>query len=986
MSINANDQWSKKLKNPPKQYRPAPFWSWNEKLDPAETVRQVGEMDDAGLGGYFMHARGGLQTDYLSEEWFNNILAATREGEKREMHSWGYDENGWPSGFGGGIVNGMGERYQQKYLRHEVTEAPVHQPHTVTNVTVGEENHHLYYDINPFYVDTLDDEVIDAFLASTHAVYRDRMGKEFGKMDGFFTDEPQVSRNGIPWSLILDREYTTRYGKSILPALPGLFVDIPGCAVTRYRFWKLVRDLFAENYMGRIYRWCNDNGVRLTGHMVLEEGFYDHILSNGCCMPPYEYMDIPGMDNLGRNCAWVQTEMQLSSVAHQLGKKQILSETFAMCGWNVNFEELRKIYEHQMVHGINYLCQHLEGYSLRGIRKRDYPASLFRHQPWWGEYRLFNDMVSRIGMLLAEGEVHAPILVLHTVESGWVNLRDGEAESANAICWPMLETMTSLEEDQLQYHLGDGRILERHGKVENGMLTVGTQQYSVIIVPPSVCFGENTYRLLSEFKAQGGTLLFTEQIPTLIDGIPTDKWEKLADGCSTAPHKAVAAAVPDSARQIALRYERQPKTASVLATLRRFPDREMTMVYLVNPTDHARQVSFTVDGGSATRFDAFGGEEVAAEYTAAAAGQGTVSGFLPQNGSAVFFIYDDADHPAVPSAPAASVTDITAKLKGDWEIVSGDLNALTLDYADVFFDGEPAGTHIPISDVQEMACAFGRPVKTDVVYSFDVAEKDFSVCRLVIETPEIFTVTVNGHPVSEVLPETYFDRCFKMLDIAPFVHEGHNEIKCSCLFDQSATVRDNLQKSLEFESEKNKLSYDMEIEAVYIIGDFGVVSDRPMQELPHRGIRADGSFSVTAAPRTVTDGALAGQGFPFFAGRMTFRKTVTLTAEEAANAQLTFRDLCSNVTTVTVNGQNVGTVMWHPYTVDIADACHEGENTVEITVIGNLRNLLGPFHLTEGESLGVCPPSFFHRSPLWLHGDNPNWTDTYCFVEYGLFF
>ena len=51
----------------PVQYRPLPFWSWNDKLDPDELRRQIRAMHDAGLGGFFMHARGGLQTAYLSE-------------------------------------------------------------------------------------------------------------------------------------------------------------------------------------------------------------------------------------------------------------------------------------------------------------------------------------------------------------------------------------------------------------------------------------------------------------------------------------------------------------------------------------------------------------------------------------------------------------------------------------------------------------------------------------------------------------------------------------------------------------------------------------------------------------------------------------------------------------------------------------------------------------------------------------------------------
>ena len=40
------------FKNIPKKYRPAPFWSWNEKLDAKETSKQVKMMDRAGIGGF----------------------------------------------------------------------------------------------------------------------------------------------------------------------------------------------------------------------------------------------------------------------------------------------------------------------------------------------------------------------------------------------------------------------------------------------------------------------------------------------------------------------------------------------------------------------------------------------------------------------------------------------------------------------------------------------------------------------------------------------------------------------------------------------------------------------------------------------------------------------------------------------------------------------------------------------------------------------
>ncbi len=40
-----------------RRYRLAPFWSWNDDLDSQELRRQIQEMKQAGLGGFFMHSR-----------------------------------------------------------------------------------------------------------------------------------------------------------------------------------------------------------------------------------------------------------------------------------------------------------------------------------------------------------------------------------------------------------------------------------------------------------------------------------------------------------------------------------------------------------------------------------------------------------------------------------------------------------------------------------------------------------------------------------------------------------------------------------------------------------------------------------------------------------------------------------------------------------------------------------------------------------------
>ena len=974
----------KLLKNPPKKYRPSPFWSWNEKLSVEETVSQVEEMDKAGLGGYFMHARGGLQTEYLSDEWFSNVEATVERGEDLGMRSWGYDENGWPSGFGGGLVNGMGVKYQQKYLRMEYVNSPKFTETTITNVEIDGETRHLFYEVNPFYVDTLDGEVTDEFIRATHNQYKEKMGEKFSKMEGFFTDEPQVSRNGFPWSFVLEKEYKKVYSEDLSPLLPCLFEEVGDYKRVRYNYWKLIRDLFADNFMKRIHDWCEANGTLLTGHMVLEEGFVSHILANGCCMPPYEFMDIPGMDHLGRSLASLQTDMQLSSVANQLGKKQILSETFALSGWNVSFEDLRWIYESQMVHGINYLCQHLEGYSLRGIRKRDYPASLFKHQPWWDSYRIFNDYVSRIGMLVAEGKVDYNILVLHTVESAWLHVKPTIKESPKSvdIADKMLETMNSLEREQLQYHLGDARIMERYGSVQNGRLTVGTQNYSVVIVPPCSCIAKNTFRLLKEFKTQGGTIIFSEEYPSLIEGVESSELTRFVETCPVVNHNDVALSVPEFARKFKIEYQGDRLSQPIHTLVRGFDG--MTMYYLYNPCEVMHEVKVEVLGDGASIFDPLTGEETPAVFNKTDKGI-EVECILHKRGSVVLFVYDHCDFKSAVKGKTQLIP-LTDKLKGQWEIAEMDDNCLTLDYCDLYFDGELVAENLPISDVQEKAIALNKSVDLEVVFKAEIKEFDFTRCELVVETPEIFEIFANGEKIEKTITGYYRDKSFKTINVFRYLKVGTNEIKLKCRFSQSEQVYENCKNSLIFESEKNKLSYDMEIEAIYLKGDFAVKTDKPFERLDGRALRTDGEFYIVGAKSTVVDGELATQGYPFFNGSVVLKKNINLSESEVGNRCIKFDALCSTVTKVAVNGEDLGTVVWQPYEIDLFDKLKVGENTVEITVTGNLRNLLGPFHLNVGECLRVVPSSFFHESAIWCRGKNPNWVDSYCFVEYGLFF
>ena len=106
----------KDLKNIDVMWRPAPFWALDDLLEDGELRRQIGEFEKGGMGGFFMHARSGLETPYLSTQFLDNIAACVDEAEKRGMKAWIYDENGWPSGTAGGMVTNQGRKNRARKL------------------------------------------------------------------------------------------------------------------------------------------------------------------------------------------------------------------------------------------------------------------------------------------------------------------------------------------------------------------------------------------------------------------------------------------------------------------------------------------------------------------------------------------------------------------------------------------------------------------------------------------------------------------------------------------------------------------------------------------------------------------------------------------------------------------------------------------------------------------------------------------------------
>ena len=918
------------FKNVDKKYRPIPFWSWNEKLDVEETKRQIRLMDEAGIGGYFMHARGGLATEYMGDEWFDNVRASIEEGDRLGMHSWAYDENGWPSGFGGGKVNGLGVEYQQKSLHSEPL---TDENKDAENTILIKDGVRYFYRVNEFYVDTLDKKVIAKFVEEIYAKYYEKFGSTF---DGFFTDEPQILRgDGYPWSFILEDSFKDRYGYSLIENLDMLFIDKEGCEDVRVDYWQLVTDLFSEAFFKQIYDYCDAHGYKLTGHLVLEEDLMSQTVSNGACMPHYEYFHVPGMDWLGRPVTECLTPMQLSSASAQLGKKQILTETYAASGHSVSHDELKRIMEWQMVHGINLLCTHLEGYSLRGIRKRDYPPAMYYQQPWWSDMKVFFDAMSRVGMLIAEGGLNVDTLLIHPQTTSWITYNGFEfsAESSKEIKRyndSFLADMRSIENKHVEYHLGDETLMKRHGKVENGELVIGNMRYKTVILPTNYKkFLPNTERLIDEFRKAGGRVISVGEVEA---------------NDITAPSR-------------------------LTVTSRSFDD--FDMYYVVNTDNAPISASFKK------------GDKVMQIET---------GDLLPFSGSHDFAPYESLviidTHTERGEAPAPKQSE-KLSLLGEWSVDSFTHNSLTLDTCDYYFDGKLVEKDGYVLNILPRINELERAVNLTQCYRFAINDMPTEIF-LATETPEIFEIAVNGKVIDKTDCGYFRDSAFRKLNIAPYVKCGENEIVFKSTIEQSPACYKHISNSWTFESMKNCLSYDMEIEPIYIVGNFGISFDGEVTELENAAYRVEKQPVISVAPKSVDASKLDYSGFAEFAGELTLSREIEL---DNTNYHVVLKGRGMNAIRLKVNGKDVATKLYAPYRVELSDYLTVGKNKLEITVVNNLRNMMGPHHLAFDENRWVYPGLFYKESNIFEHPKGagadchdllPRFMDGYLLVNFGL--
>lgn len=997
--------------DPPSEYRSAPLWDWNDKISEEGIDFHMKKFKEGGLGGVFIHPRPGLLTEYLSEDWHHLFDYTVRKGKELGMKVWIYDEDSYPSGFAGGHVpDQMPESYiHGTGLKYEVQET--FKPDTVKYEAILMQENNKFVDItsskdsyigkkgiyylfqktfgvksywygNFPYVDLLQKGVTQKFLEITMKGYEKYDKDEFGKtLMGSFTDEPNLEaamapKTAMRWTSDLYEEFQKRWGYDLKPNLPSVVDEIGNWRKVRHDYFELLLEMFVDRWAKPYGKYCEDNGLKFTGH------YWEH----GWPKPTdgsdeasfYLYHQQPGVDMLGNQYipqgqggqfGNTRAVRELGSSSNQTGHKRTLSETYGGAGWETTFANFKRLADWQGVLGVNFVNQHLSFFTLKGVRKFDYPPSFTYHEPWWTDYKEMGDYLGRISMAMATGEQINKSLVIQPNTTSWMYFsRTTKNPTPDSIQKNFKSFVHQLERHHFEYDLGSENVIKTIGSVKNDQLIIGKRTYSLIVIPETMQnVDKNTFELLKKYLKQGGKVLsFTKEIAYL-DGTESTLVNELK---SSFPKQWIMAqntnepivkelfAIPDFTVQ-----EPVPVSGELYYQRRIMDDGQI--IFVVN-TDSNQGATATINakGESLVKMDLITGEcfSVPAKEEK---GQLTFEVSLPPVGSALYYLVNKT----VNESPLPAVTKQEQPIAGSGAIkVNAESeNVLVLDFLDVkshnlelkdtyfmtamrkLFDsngfpmGNPWQHKIQFKQDYLALDTFKTNSAFEVKYRFNISEKadaeTIKKLSAVVERTELWEVFINDQKV-EKSDKWWIDREFFKIPIGEKVKKGLNTITLKA----------------------PKMSVHAELMPAYIVGDFVL---NPLKQ----------GFEI-ATGKLSKLGSWKSMGYPFYSQKVSYSETFAVN-QLKAQFKVKVNKLDGIMIEVYVNKKRAGSIAYPPYELNVSSYINEGENQITLNVCGSLKNTFGYFYKANNQ--WINGPGDWNTAP-----DKTAGLGEYFLMDYGL--
>ena len=765
----------------------------------------------------------------------------------------------------------------------------------------------------------------------------------------------------LPWTNRVPQLYDELYGCDIFASLPELFWDLPDgkISVARYHYHDMISELFARSFADTIGKWCGENNIALTGHLMEEPSLQSQTAALGETMRSYRSFQLPGIDMLCNNHEFT-TAKQAQSATHQFGYEGVLSELYGVTGWHCDFRTYKHQGDWQAALGVTVRVPHLSWYSMKGEAKRDYPASIHYQSPWYKEYPVLEDHFARVNTAMTRGKPLVRVGVIHPVESFWLHWgpKDKTALLRSSLDDRFMSVTEWLLTGSVDFDFISESLFPTLCKQGSAPLKVGKMEYDVIIVPGCETLRSSTYKLLNEFADANGKLIIMGDCPSLCDAVVSDEGQKLAKKATNIDYSrgSLLNALEDN-RVLTIRYADGALAENFIYQMR--SDNSCRWLFIANAyepgnkdVDEGKDTQIIINGEfSAEKYDTQSGEicSVPVEY---------------RNNKTIIreriYAYDSlllkltegkSGAPATENGSAPELEEIAENLF-DYEL--SEPNVLLLDMAEYKLDIDknfaPREELLRLDNIcrrrlglPENGGEIVQPYITGKVpsehtltlrFTFE-SEISCNGAKLALEDADKAKIVLNGENVTAATDGWFTDMAIETVPL-PEIVKGKNVLEVTIPIGPSTYTED-----------------------MFILGAFGV--------------KALGKEAkIVPLPEKVAFSDITKQGFPFYGGSIKYKfKAIS------KNGQLSIRTSYYRgaLIGVFVDKKRCGSIIYPPYELKV-DGLADGEHEVELELFTNRANCFGPVH--------NCVENYWWLGPDSWRTEGNEWSYEYMLKPMGI--
>ncbi|MEM0965350.1 MAG: hypothetical protein AAGJ81_04240 [Verrucomicrobiota bacterium] len=469
------------------------------------------------------------------------------------------------------------------------------------------------------YPDLMNREAMGRFIANMHEPILAQIEDPAIQVEGFYANEPNLMQTHwtrdydssyacVPWSDGMAEQFERMHGYELNSILPALFEgDDDMSRRSRIHYRQAVAELLTDSFARQVREWCNERGIKSSGHFLLNDYLSMHVQGYGDLMKFVSEFDVPALDIPIPNPDEFQTfPYQQTRFFSSVASWKERDSTIVLLDPIIGGYGLSRLSPGLplLINSVNMACFHgadhftaylpLDPQASKDAKGRDKSAEGYTEE----EYTFLNEYTGRLTQVLRGAQREAgvglyyPIAVfqadLLASDEFWPDIVGLHRDSQRA--WDRTEK--ALIEGDIEYMIVHPEAVAE-ASISDGHIQIGFGSYHTLVMPQLDFIPLVVAEKLKSFERSGGALIWVDQVPHGAEHVENDRLAlKSLKDAEAISVEEIAAMIPESfSPEFDLRFT--PGTDQL--TVGRFNKDGRQVYLLINRTQRALDVEVKGD-------------------------------------------------------------------------------------------------------------------------------------------------------------------------------------------------------------------------------------------------------------------------------------------------------------------------------------------------------------------------------------------------------